>query len=200
MRKLVISIVALCALTSLASADTATLLGQQITNSGQVKFGNINFSKTLYVTGSSPYYLVDSTNGTRVKLDTAALPAGFTTSKGASSQSIQIQSVAGIMQQSNCEISYKIRATDTSQASILLTAFGQYKTPWVDVDSSFTAQAYLWKQDTVLLCHAPPAPTVAWSTRRWYFMPSGDNMRINVKRVNVGSGDTVVIKMEARCR
>ncbi len=200
MRKLVIFISALFALTSIASADAATLLGQQITNSGQVKFGNINFSKTLYVTGSSPYYLVDSTNGARVKLDTAALPAGSTVAVGASSQSILIQSVAGIMQQSNCEISYKIRATDISQAGVLLTAFGQYKTPWVDTDTAFTAQAYLWGQDTVLLTHTPPAPTVAWSTRRWYFMPAGDNLRINVKRINLGPADTVVIKMEARCR
>ncbi len=200
MRKLVIFISALFALASLAAADASTILGQQITNSGQVKFGLINFSKTLYVTGSSPYYLVDSTNGTRVKLDTAAAPAGSTAATGASSQSILIQSVAGISQQSNCEISYKIRATDVTQAGVLLTAFGQYKTPWVDTDTAFTTQAYLWGQDTVLLSHAPPAPTVAWSTRRWFFMPSGDNLRINVKRVDVGAADTVVIKMEARCR
>jgi hypothetical protein len=183
---------------SLTVADDATMFGQKITFSGQVKYGTV-YSKTLYITGSSPFYLVDSTNtpASRVRLDTALNTVGVA---GASSASIPIQSVASISQQSNCELSYKIRATDVAQASVLLTAYGQYKTPWTDTDSEWTAQAYLWGQDTVILTHTPPAPTVAWSTRRWFFMPSGDNFRLNIQRVNVGTGDTVVIKSELRCR
>ncbi len=180
---------------SLVMADDATLLGQKILSSGQVKYGNV-FSKTLYVTGSTPFYLVDSATS-RVKLDTSVNTVGVA---GASSATIPIQTVLAISQQSNCELSIKIRATDVNQSAVRLTAYGRYRTPWVDTDTVFTAQAYLWGQDTVLLYHTPPGVTTSFTTRRWYFMPSGDDLRLNVQRANVGSGDTVVIKSELRCR
>jgi hypothetical protein len=179
----------------LAIADDATLAGQKILSSGQVKYGAV-FSKTLYVTGSR--YMVDSgTAPTRVFLDTAVNSVG---AAGASSASIPVQTVTAVSQQSNCELSIKIRATDPAQSSVRLTAYGRYRTPWVDTDTAWSAEAYLWGQDTVRLIHYPPGVTSSFTTRRWRFNPSGDDLRLNVQRVNVGAGDTVVIKSELRCR
>ncbi len=193
MRKLAILVAALCAL---VSADPATLLGQQVLASGQIKFGRTNYSKTLYILNAK--YMVDSTNGTRVNLDTSF---NAVSTSGASSWSTPLQTVTAISQQSACELSYQIRATDVNDAGILFTAFGQYRTPWTDTDTSWSAASYLWNADTAQLYHAPPAPTTGFTTRRWNFYPAGDNIRINVQRTDVGSGDTVVIKgLGLRCR
>lgn len=194
MRKFTVILTLLCA--SVLMADPATLLGQQVLASGQVKFGLINYSKTIYVLDTK--YMVDSTNGTRINLDSSKNSTG---AGGASSFSIPVQTVTAVSQQSNCELSYKIRATDVSQAAVKITAYGQYKTPWTDTDSSWTSQSYLWGQDTAIQTHVPPAPTTSFTTRRWSFYPSGDNIRINITRTNVGSGDTVVISgLGLRCR
>ncbi len=183
------------ALSTYALSDEATFAGQKILSSGQVKYGAV-FSKTLYVTATR--YMVDSgAVPTRVFLDTAVNTVG---AAGASSASIPIQTVTAYSQQSNCELSIKIRATDANQSEVKLTAYGRYRTPWTDTDTAWTAQGYLWGQDTTRLTHYPPNVTTSFTTRRWKFNPSGDDFRLNVQRVDVGAGDTVVIKSELRCR
>ncbi len=193
------AIVAVMLLLCGSYAETSTLYGQQTIYSGQVKYGT-TLSKTLYVLTDK--YMVDSGSGVRFNLDSSTYSVG---AEGASSFSIAIQNAAGVSQQSSCELSYQLRCTDIAQCGTLMTFYGQYKTVpagWSAVDTNWTATGYLWDSTRVILTHHVPLPTsTAAVTRRVNFYPSGDNLRVNITRTNVGPGDTVILSgMGVRCR
>lgn len=194
MRRLLLLVVAL----SCAATAQEYQKGTATTQQTPVGFGMpvISQGRTLYVTGSSPFYLRDS-SGQRKAFDTTVYRP-YAGAVGACSNEIGIENISNSVQPtSRVEISYHMTATDTSQDRVRFRIYSRNKTPTGLVDTLWRAGQSLWDSVPVILTHTPPqVPStslgISWGHA---FGFSGQYAKVCIERVDVGSGDTVAVSL-----
>lgn len=138
--------------------------------------------------------------GSWVTIDTAAARP-YAGAAGACTNPIAIEVPANTVQPTTrCELSYRIRASDTAEGDVRFRAYTRYVTP-SGTDTNWRSGQSLWDTVSVILQHTPPAYTSAsgFSWGHWFGI-SGGQAKLCVERINVGSGDTVyVTKPVLRC-
>ncbi len=170
-------------------AQTATAItGQGIVTEQRVGWG-ASMSSSLYVLSNK--YMRDSAS-TRVTVDTSLASVG---GAGACTQIIILRTGSAVTPQLRCELSYKVRATDTAEDGFSLYLATRYRTP-VGTDSGWAlpGKQYLWDSSQVYLTHTRPQTTTSNSTRFVNFYLSGQDARVCVQRTSSGgpgANDTI---------